>query len=536
LKLRLSICVFVFATVAAHANAQASCESLVGLKLANATITSATSVPAGPPQLGGRNGGPSPQTPNLPAYCKVDGVARPSADSHIQFEVWLPLGRWNGKFEQVGNGGLAGALQIPAMMSPLLRGYATATTDDGHQAPNTDATWALGHPEKVTDFAERAVHETSVQSKAIIHAMYGKDPTRSYFVGCSEGGREAMIEAQRYPDDFVGIIAGAPANYWTHLLDTAAWIEQAVHSDPASAIPPAKLPVIQKAAIAACDKLDGVVDGLIANPAVCKFDPATTQCKAGGDEPDCLTAAQVAAVKKLYDGPKNPRTGAQIYPGFAPGTEAVPANWQVWVTGGAGGSNRPALAWQFANSYFSDILFSNPEWDFRTFDFDKDVALNDQKMAGLINATDPDLGKFRARGGKLIQYHGWGDAAISPFNSVNYFKTVQAKMGPGSSAFYRLFMVPGMSHCAGGLGANDFGNAQSLGAGDADHDILTALEAWVEKGSAPEKIIATGFVDGDRFKAPMTRPLCPYPQEAHYKGKGDTNDAGSFVCRISSKR
>jgi hypothetical protein len=535
LKIRLTICAFVFAMAAARAGAQASCESLTSLKLANATITSATSVPAGPPQLGGRAGAPPPQAPNLPAYCKVDGIATPSADSHILFEVWLPLTGWNGKFEQVGNGGLAGALQIPAMMSPLLRGYATATTDDGHEAQNTDAAWALDHPEKVTDFAQRAVHETSVQSKSIIRAMYGKDPMRSYFVGCSEGGREALMEAQRFPDDFVGIIAGAPANNWTHLLDTAVWIEQAVRSDPASTIPAAKLPVIQKAAIAACDKLDGVEDGLIGNPAVCKFDPATTQCKAGADDANCLTPAQVAAVKKLYEGPRNPRTGAQIYPGFAPGTEAVPANWQVWVTGGAGGSNRPALAWMFGNSYFGDIVYGNPQWDFKTFDFDKDAASNDEKFAALFNSTNPDLSKFHARGGKLIQYHGWGDAAISPFNSVNYAESVRAKMGASSAAFYRLFMVPGMSHCNGGLGANEFGNA-GLAVGDAEHDIVTALDAWVEKGSAPDKIIASGYVDGDRTKAPMTRPLCPYPQEAQYTGKGDTNDAASFVCRVPAKR
>jgi hypothetical protein len=529
-KVQIAICVFVFAMAAGRVGAQASCESLAGLKLTNATITSATSMAGDALAAPGANGGA--QAPHLPAFCRIDGVATPSADSHVEFEVWLPLSNWNGKFEQVGNGGFAGALQTNALMSPLLRGYATATTDDGHEAPNTSADWALGHPEKVTDFAQRAVHETSVQSKAIIRAMYGKEPARSYFVGCSEGGREALMEAQRYPDDFVGIIAGAPANDWTHLLDTAAWIEQAVRSDPASAIPPAKLPVIQKAALAKCDKLDGVEDGLIENPAVCHFDPETTECKAAAEGPDCLTAAQVAAVKKLYDGPKNPRTGAQIYPGFPPGTEAVPANWLVWVTG-TGAADRLPLSWQFGNSYFGDIVFSNPQWDFKTFDFDKDAALNDQKFAGLLNATDPDLSKFRARGGKLIQYHGWGDAAISPFNSVNYAESVRAKMGAGSAAFYRLFMVPGMSHCNGGLGANSFGNGGTT-IGDAEHDMVTALDAWVEKNTAPEKIVATGFVEGDKAKGTITRPLCPYPQEAQYAG-GDANEAANFVCRVPAK-
>jgi feruloyl esterase len=473
----------------------------------------------------------------------VAGIATPTNDSKIMFEVWLPVNGWNGKFEQVGNGGLAGAIPFSSMAGPLLRGYATAATDDGHEAAGTDGTWALGHPEKVTDFAQRSVHETSVQAKALVHALYGKDPGESYFVGCSEGGREALMEAQRYPNDFIGIIAGAPANSWTHLLDTAAWIEQTVRSDAASAIPPEKLSVIQKAVVAKCDTLDGVKDGVIADPMVCKFDPATVQC-AGADGPDCLTVAQVAAVKRLYDGPKNPRTGEQIYPGFAPGTEAVPGNWQAWVTGGAAGSNQAALAWLFGNSYFGDILFGNPNWDFRTFNFDTDVKLNDDKLGALLNATDPDLGKFKARGGKLIQFHGWGDAAISPFNSVNYFESVQARMASGSRAataelgatagFYRLFMVPGMSHCGGGLGANSFGNGNSP-AGDAEHDIVTALAAWVEKGVAPDKVVATGFVDGERTKGTMTRPLCPYPQQARYSGTGDTNDAASFVCAVPTR-
>jgi hypothetical protein len=513
------------------ASAQRSCESLTSLTLTNATVASANSVAAGtfrPPA------GPGQAAPSvdMPAFCRVAGVAKPTSDSEIKFEVWLPASGWNGKFEQVGNGGFAGTIPLAAMAEPLLRGYATAATDDGHVG-GTDVTWAIGHPEKVIDFGYRAVHEISVQAKGIVREFYGKDVAQAYFVGCSDGGREALMEAQRFPADFHGIVAGAPANYWTHLNAKGLWDERALLDDPASYIPPSKLPVLQNAALAACDELDGVKDDLIQNLRLCHFDPAVVQCK-GADGPDCLTAPQVEAAKKIYGPLKNPRTGAQIAPGFSPGAEAVPANWRTWITGG--GAGQLAIGAFFANAFFADMVFENPKWDFHTLNFDSDVKLADDKLASVLNSTDPNLRPFKARGGKLIQYAGWGDAAIPPQGSIDYFESVQSAMGTTKS-FYRLFMVPGMSHCGGGAGANVFGNGTAVPQADATNDIVIALDRWVEQGAAPDQIIATRFVDNNPAKGvAMTRPLCPYPQEAHYKGAGPINEAANFVCQMPAKR
>ncbi len=526
------------ALVPAPAFAQKSCDSLATLTLANTTITSATSVAAGAFKPPAGPGQPAPTDP-LPAFCRVAATAKPTADSEIRFEVWLPASGWNGKFEQVGNGGFAGVIPLASMAVPLLGGYATAGTDDGHIG-GTDGSWALGHPEKLIDFGYRAVHETSVQAKAIVRAYYGKDLARSYFVGCSDGGREALMEAQRFPDDFIGIVAGAPANFWTHLLVGAIWNEQALRNDPPSYVPPSKLPAIQNAALAACDALDGVKDGVIGNPRRCHFDPAVIQCK-DAEGPDCLTAPQVATVRKIYAGPRNPRTGAQIFPGFSPGTEAVPGNWALWISGSS--AAQPTLQDFFGNTFYADMVFDDPKWDFHSFNFDSDVKTADDKTAGILNSTDPDLTKFKARGGKLIQYHGWGDAAIPPQNSVDYFERVQSAMGTtarerdlgATGDFYRLFMVPGMSHCAGGVGATAFGNVPTA-LHDPEHDVVAALDRWVEKGTAPDHIIAAGF-DGDPAKGVvMTRPLCPYPEEAVYKGTGDTNSAANFTCQTRHKR
>jgi hypothetical protein len=509
------------------ASAQRSCESLASLTLTNAAITSATSVAAGtftPPSAPGQ-----PQAPAavMSSFCRVVGLAKPTSDSEIKFEVWLPSSGWNGKYEQVGNGGYAGTIPLARMALPILRGYATAGTDDGHVG-GRDVSWAIKHPEKVIDFGYRAVHETSVQAKAIVHEFYGKDPVQSYFVGCSDGGREALMEAQRFPTDFHGIVAGAPANNWTHLMFKALLDERALLDDPASFIPPSKLPALQNAAVAACDALDGVKDGLIQNPRLCRFDPAVIQCK-GADGPECLTAPQVETAQKIYGPAKNSRTGAQITPGFSPGTEAVPANWQTWITGA--GAGQEALGTFFTNSFFGYMVFENPNWDFHSLNFDSDVKRTDDKLASILNSTNANLRPFRARGGKLIQYHGWGDAAIPPQNSIDYFESVQSAIGT-TKDFYRLFMVPGMSHCGGGLGANVFGNALAVKQADAAHDVEMALDQWVMHGVAPDQIIATGFVRGDPDKGiAMTRPLCPYPQEAHYNGTGDSNSAASFTCQ-----
>lgn len=532
-RIALAVCFVITMLFPCAAFAQTSCEKLADVALTKATVTSATSVAAGSYKPPTAPGLPAPSEP-LPAFCRVAGVAKPTSDSDIRFEVWLPASDWNGKYQQVGNGGFAGTIPFSAMAAALLRGYVTAGTDDGHVA-GPGANWAIGHPEKVKDFGYRAVHETSVQAKALIRAFYGKEASRFYFVGCSEGGREGLTEAQRYPDDFHGIVAGAPAINWNHLQARGLWDSLALLETPESYIPPAKLPILQNAAIAACDSLDGARDGFIENPSLCHFDPATVQCK-GSDTTGCLTAPQVAAAKKIYGPLNNPRTGELIEPGFSPGGEAVPANWPIWITG----ASAPQLGVQklFAVQFFRDMVFENPNWDPKSFNFDTDMKLTDDKFGAALNSMDPNLHAFKARGGKLIQYHGWSDAAIPPLGSVGYFELVQKTMGDTKS-FYRLFMVPTMSHCAGGPGATMFGNAGGFAAPqeDAEHDVVMALTRWVEDGKAPDRLIATGYVDGNPAKGvAMTHPLCPYPEQAHYKGSGSMKDASNFVCKRPKSR
>jgi len=533
-SLYVGLALFFAAVLPVTTAGQASCESLANLTLTEATITSATSVAAGSYKPPAAPGLPAP-TKDLPAFCRVAGIAKPTSDSEIHFEVWLPASGWNGKFEQVGNGGFAGTIPFASMAVPLLRGYATAATDDGH-VNGPDQSWAIGHPEKVVDFGYRAVHETSVHAKVIVHAFYGKNPSRSYFVGCSEGGREGLTEAQRYPNDFEGIVAGAPANHWNTLQLRGAWNAKALLATPDSWIPPAKLPLLQNAAIAACDTKDGAKDGFIEDPSVCHFDPAVTQCQSDNTS-SCLNAAQVQAAAKIYGPMKNSQTGAIIGPGFSPaGVEAFPANWTIWITGTS--SPQLGVGKLFATFFFRDFIFEDPKWDVQSLNLDRDIELANGKFGAILNSDNPNLKAFKARGGKLIQYHGWGDAAIPPQGSVDYFETVQKATGKTQS-FYRLFMVPTMSHCAGGPGATIFGNAGALEPPeeDADHDVVLALDRWVEKGVAPDHLIATGFVDNSPAKGvAMTHPLCPYPQEAHYQGTGDTKDAASFVCEVPTDK
>ena len=495
----------------------ATCQSLASLALPHTAIARAEVVAAGaftPPR--GR-----PMTA-LPAFCRVTGTLQPSADSDIRFEVWLPAQSWNGKFEGVGNGGFAGDINYAGLAASLAGGYATASTDTGHEAGGTDARWALGHPEKVADFGWRAIHETTVAGKAIAKAFYGGETRRSYFSSCSNGGRQALMEAQRFPGDYDGIVAGAPANYWTHLLSNAIWVVQATMADPASYIPAAKLPAVEAAALAACDASDGVQDGVIDRPDKCGFKPASLLCK-GANSDNCLTSAQVSALEKILGGIPAPK-GQKTFPGFVVGGMPGANGWGGWITGGAPGQS---LAFAFGTNFFKNIVF-DASWDWHTFQPLRDMQTADEKTARALNATDPDLSRFQARGGKLILYHGWSDAAISPLNAINYYKSILSKMGARTDGFVRLFMVPGMQHCGGGPGPSAFGQ-NGDGPPDPAHNINAALERWVEGGAAPASIIAT------KYKSPgvieRTRPLCPYPQTAHYKGSGSTDDAASFVCR-----
>jgi len=426
-------CALVFATMMyGHAlNAAASCESLSSLALPDTSITLARMVPAGGFTLPGPGPAAVLQLSALPGFCRVAATLTPSPDSDIKIEVWLPVLGWNGKFQAVGNGGWAGSISYDAMAFALQEGYATASTDTGHTGGN--ATFAIGHPEKVIDFAYRAVHEMAVKSKAIIAAFYDRAPRFSYWTGCSTGGRQGLMAAQRYPEDFDGIVAGAPANNQTQLCAWRIAVEARILRQPASVVPRTKLALVNRSVLAACDALDGVTDGLLTDPNQCRFDPASLLCR-GVDRDDCLTASQVEAVKMGY-APARRKTGELIYPGLVPGGEM---GWAMLTAANPepGGIDV---------GMFRYVAHEDPAWDWRTFDLDRDSALIDKK-AGFIDATNPDLSAFRARGGKLIIYHGWNDGgsggAISPQNSVNYYSSVLATMGSRQQNGYDCSWCP----------------------------------------------------------------------------------------------
>jgi hypothetical protein len=459
----------------------ATCEGLAELKLPNTTITMAQAVAAG--AFTPTTGSAAPYK-GLPAFCRVAGVIKPSSDSDIKFEVWLPSANWNGKFHGIGNGGFAGSISYTGLAGALARGYATASTDTGHSGG--DASWALGHPEKIVDYGYRAIHEMTEKAKLVIKAFYGDSPKRSYFASCSNGGRQALMEAQRYPNDYDGIIAGAPANAFTHILTGFAWNMQNLLADPASYISSKKLKAIEAAALAACDVRDGVKDGVLDEPVKCSFDPAVLRCK-GAETDECLTEKQIAALKKIYAGPRNAK-GQQVIPGFTPGSETGPGGWTAWITGA---TPTAALQFFFSTQAFKNMVYNDPNWDFKTFDLERDGKLANEKLAPVLNATDPNLQAFSARGGKLILYHGWNDAALPPVNTINYFQSVVAKLGQGrANSFIRLFMAPGVQHCSGGPGPDTFGQMVTSAQSDPQHDLTLALERWVEQGVAPDQVIA----------------------------------------------
>jgi feruloyl esterase len=493
-------CLLVPGILAALRLSAVTCEGLASLSLPHTAITLAKTVPAG---------GFAPSTGSgaayerLPAFCRVAATLTPTTDSDIKIEVWLPAQGWNGKYEAVGNGGWAGSISYSALAAALQRGYAGSSTDTGHAGGG--GSFALGHPEKLIDYAYRSEHEMTVQAKALIAAYYGQAPRLSYWNGCSAGGKQGLKEAQRFPEDFDGIVAGAPASNWTGRATQSMWVAQAVHLDEAASLPPGKLALLHHAVLAACDAQDGVKDGVLENPRRCRFDPEVLACKAE-DGDACLTAAQVGAVRKIYSAVTDPSTGRVIFPGHERGSEL---GW---------GTMAGARPFAIGLDHFRYVVFRDPNWDYRSLDFSKDAGLAERLDDGTINALDPNLKAFLGRGGKLIQYHGWNDPQISPGSSVIYYESVLTAMGGAAKVqgAYRLFMVPGMAHCGGGEGPNQF-------------DMLGALEQWVEKGKAPESVIAARVKDG---KAERTRPLCPYPQTAVYQGSRSTDGAVNFVCKL----
>ena len=510
-RLSFSVLAAFFVTSESHA---AICESLVALSLPNATITLAQSVAAGgfsAPATGQGAAPPNATFKQLPAFCRVAATLRPSSDSDITIEAWMPLAHWNNKFQAVGNGGFAGSITYTSgsggiergMAEALKRGYATASTDTGHTGPT--AAPFLGHPEKLVDFGYRAVHEMTVAAKAIIDAFYATGPKLSYWNGCSTGGRQGLMEAQRFPADYDGIIAGAPANPQTRLNSWNVYVGQAALKDPANTIPSSKYPMIHRAVLNACDALDGLTDGLISDPTRCNFDFKTLECR-GQDSSSCLTAAQVESAQKATNPTVDSKTGEIVFPSLAPGTEL---GWAAKI----GGPTPNSLG----TDYFKYVVFKDPDWDWRTFDLETAVALADRIDNGTMNAANPDLRAFRQRGGKLLLYHGWSDQNFSARSTINYFSSVLDRMGSVQSAEWLcLFLAPGVGHCGGGEGPNAF-------------DAVTGLEQWVEHGKAPEAIVASHRTDG---KVDRTRPVCPYPQVAKYQGTGSIDEASNFTCML----
>jgi feruloyl esterase len=487
-----------------------SCESLTAQALPNTTISLAESVSAGsfvmPRPPGGGGAAQGDPFKNLPAFCRVAATLKPTSDSDIKIEVWMPASDWNGKFLAVGNGGWAGVISYAAMGEALRRGYATSSTDTGHVGGS--GSFALGHPEKLIDYAYRSEHEMTLKAKAIIAAYFGDAPKRSYWNGCSVGGRQGLKEAQRYPEDFDGIIAGAPAADWTGRASASVRVAQAVHKDEASYIPATLYPIVHNAVLAACDALDGVKDGVIEDPQRCAFDPKVLECK-GADHSACLTAPQVEAVRTIYSAATNQETKREIT-GLMPGSEL---GWATW-----GGPQPLGISFD----HFKYVVFKDANWDYRTFNAERDIAAAERIDGNTINALETNLQTFFDRGGKLLQYHGWSDPQISPGNSTQYYQRVAEKVGGLDKVqrSYRLFMVPGMAHCGGGDGPNSF-------------DMVGALEQWVEKGQAPERIVASRRRDGTIDR---TRPLCPYPQVATFKGTESTDEAASFVCSVRGRQ
>jgi len=474
--------------------APVACEDLAGVPVAHTAVTAAETVATGaftPPP-----GGFDPfQTDYsvLPAFCRVTGSISPVSASDIRFELWLPESGWNNKFLQAGNGAAAGSMSYFAMVQPLSRGYAVAHTDTGHRGAGGDFSWAAGHPEQLTDYQYRAVRELTIAGKALTAARYGSVPRKSYFVGCSTGGRQGLLEAQRYPDDYDAIIASAPAHDWSRLMALSIVIERNLGP---GGLAVEKLSLLTEGALAACDAGDGVRDRVITEPGACGFDPAGLLCE-GEPTDGCLDEAEVAAARRIYAGLVS-GDGTVAYPGTGPGSEAL---WAFYAS----------PFFKLGSSYFRHVIAADPEWDAASFDADRDLDRALRHDSATMNAVDPDLSVFVARGGKLLLNHGTTDGIIPYRSTVNYYESVVAELGGEAIAdSVRFYLVPGMDHCAAGRGA-------------AQVDWLTALEQWAEHGRTPG--VLAGAAAGQAF----TRPICPWPQLARYRG-GDETDAASFEC------
>lgn len=450
-------------------------------------------------------------------FCRVSGRAKPAAGSDIEFELWLPpRTSWNGKFAGVGSGGSTGIIEYRSLSRVLARGYAGVATNSGHHSEyGYDVTWALGQPERVTDFGYRAQHVVTEIGKTLTQQFYGRSPQHSYFIGCSQGGHHALTEAQRFPDDYDGIVAGAPVYSWTNEMAGQAWNVRALRHTPAGSLAKDKLTALNEAVAKACAGVDGLID----DPRQCGFDPITIQCKTA-ENSSCLSVEEVAAVKKMYEGPRT-SAGVRIYPGLTRGGEG---QWgRLWSD-----PKRLGGSWEGVYRY---MVFDDPSWDISSLDFDRDPTLAKQKLGTILDPDNPDLGAFARRGGKLIVYHGWGDDMVPSEVSIDYWTSVNSKMGESrASEFYRLFMIPGMAHCGGGPGADTLFHSEkaSVVPLDPERDLLTTLEQWVELGRVPAKFVASRVTEQGVVE--RTRLVCGYPVRAKYRGEGDTTRAENFSC------
>jgi feruloyl esterase len=507
---RFAVSLFILVAIPTAVLAAARCEDLSKVSLPNTTITMAQTVAAGAftaPAGRGGGGGANPFA-TLPAFCRIQATLKPSNDSDIKIELWLPgAASWNGKLRGTGNGGLGGgaAVNANALANGLRLGYATAGNNTGHEG---DSSYAIDHPEKIKDFGYRAAHEMTVASKALIKAYY--DTPLKYSVMAEGGGGTiaALSSAQRFPEDYDVIAITGMSSYLSRHTFGQMWYWQATHRDEASFIPPDKYRVLHEAALNACDAKDGLKDGLIGNPESCKFDPVVVQCKEKTGS-NCLTPAQVEAARKIYSGPINPRTKQEVYSPMYAGSEM---GWAQL----AGGEQPLGIPVEF----FKYFVLRDPKWDYKTrpINFDSDVALADRPDVAPVNAVDPDLRKFFARGGKLLLVDGWSDTSVPPKVAINYYKAVVAKLGAKSvQDSMRFFMVPGMGHGPGTTGAENF-----------NYDALGVIEQWKQTGKAPEELIFDHYKNGMQVGK---RLVCQYPKVPTYKGSGNTEDPGSFTCK-----
>jgi feruloyl esterase len=512
----------VFAAIATTHCAAATCESLTSLKLPDTTITVAESIPAGTYKA------PDGQVfQNMPAFCRVAATLTPTSDSDIAIELWMPTSTWNNRFEGVGNGGFAGSIPYSELATGVIAGFATVGTNTGHTGTSTDGSWALGHPQQIIDFGYRSIHLMTVIGKQIAAAFYGQNAQYAYFTGCSTGGRQALMEAQRFADDYDGIVAGDPvADYTHHHVGGNLWIVRQMFGTPANTVFTTQDTLLGNAVNQACDALDGVIDGVLNDPRQCHFDPVQLLCQPGQRPPQCLTAAQAGAVKNIWLGPGEHMQQPNYYPPFERGGEID--GWPYTISPGRPPAPQTDSHEKIGIPFFRYFVFEDPAWDWRTFNWLTDptyvenkVVVPGQTLSSVLNAIDPDLRCFHSHNSKLIQYHGFSDPEVPPLTSIDYFESVVNASGSsleGTQEYYRLFMVPGMNHCQGGPGANVF-------------DMLTPLQQWVEQSVPPSRIIATHYLNNDPSQGvAFTRPLCSYPQGAVFTG-GNPNDALSFVCR-----